>query len=153
MSAFHHSHHIILSFLFRRERKGSDNDKSDSSLAPERGLTFDKLVGAIGDIHHRMAAQAGRAVNMSLTVRNWLIGYYIEECERAGVDRARDGKGLMDKLAVELEGIGFTGCKLRELYRYRSFYLTCHQIVGSVTPLFGAAEAGLMAQVDVGLVI
>jgi hypothetical protein len=42
---------------------------------------FGKLVGVIRHMHEELAAQAGRAVNLSLTIRNWLIGAYIAEYE------------------------------------------------------------------------
>ncbi|HDL86719.1 MAG TPA: cytoplasmic protein, partial [Candidatus Acetothermia bacterium] len=45
-----------------------------------------------------MAAQAGRAVNISLTMRNWLIGAYIAEYELRGLDRASYGDGLLAEL-------------------------------------------------------
>lgn len=35
---------------------------------------FENLVGLIWQAHDQLAAQAGRAVNVSLTLRNWLIG-------------------------------------------------------------------------------
>ena len=40
-------------------------------------MDFDALVTAIQQIHDQLAAQAGKAVNISLTLRNWLIGCYI----------------------------------------------------------------------------
>ena len=49
---------------------------------------FEKLVGFIRHVHDELAAQAGRAVNLSLTSRNWLIGCYIAEYELYGSDRA-----------------------------------------------------------------
>jgi len=125
-----------------------DKSKGVASSGPD--LTFDHLVGAIGEIHKRMAARAGRAVNVSLTLRNWLIGYYIEEYERGGADRAQYGQGLMDELETELEGKGLSGCKRRELYRYRHFYLTYSHIVGSVTPLLGPDVEGLPELADGG---
>ena len=36
-------------------------------------LSFERLVTAIGQAHAELAAQASRAVNASLTLRNWLI--------------------------------------------------------------------------------
>jgi hypothetical protein len=53
------------------------------------GLTFENLVLSIRAVDGDLAAQAGRAVNLSLTLRNWLIGWHIEEYERRGVDRAQ----------------------------------------------------------------
>ena len=65
-------------------------------------LSFERLVSVIGQAHLELAAQAARAVNSSLTMRNWLIGFYIEEYERHGVDRQQYGEKLLDRLAEML---------------------------------------------------
>ncbi len=44
-------------------------------------FTLGALAEAIRSIHKELAAQAGKAVNVSLTLRNWLIGLYIFEYE------------------------------------------------------------------------
>ena len=49
----------------------------------------------IGTIQHTLQAQAAHAVNLALTARNWLIGYYIVEFEQNGEDRA----ALRERLA------------------------------------------------------
>ncbi|PIX24285.1 MAG: cytoplasmic protein, partial [Deltaproteobacteria bacterium CG_4_8_14_3_um_filter_43_13] len=51
-------------------------------------LTFNHLVGSILEIHKHLASQARRALNISLTLRNWMIGLYIAEFELRGVDRS-----------------------------------------------------------------
>jgi predicted nuclease of restriction endonuclease-like (RecB) superfamily len=96
--------------------------------------TFEHLVGAIRQVHDELTAQASRAVNASLTLRNWMIGFHVEEYERRGVDRAEYGDKLMDRLADSLTRIGVSRCDRREIYRYRQFYLAYPQIVESVTP-------------------
>ena len=53
-----------------------------------KSFDFSALVAAIRQVDEHMTAQTSRAVNISLTLRNWLIGCYIEEYERSGVDRA-----------------------------------------------------------------
>ena len=110
-------------------------------------LSFDRLVAAIETVDSEMAAQALRAVNLSLTLRNWLIGFYIEEYERRGVDRQQYGTKLLDQLANSLNQNGVSRCDRRELYRYRQFYLTYPQIVDALPPRsvsqFGAASSGL----------
>jgi len=55
----------------RRTIESGENNKK----VPD--LSFDQLVGWIRDVHGTLSAQASRAVNVSLTVRNWLIGCYI----------------------------------------------------------------------------
>jgi len=97
-------------------------------------LSFDLLVNAIRQVDAEMVAQAGRAVNLSLTLRNWMIGFHIEEYERGGVDRAEYGDKLMDTLAARLTQLGISRCDRREIYRYRQFYLIYPQIVETVTP-------------------
>lgn len=69
-------------------------------------FNFDSLVGAIGQIHSELAVQASHAVNISLTLRNWLIGMYIHEFEQNGADRALYGTGLIDTLAGAIGKVG-----------------------------------------------
>ena len=42
-------------------------------------LDFEKLVGAIHQVHAELAAHTYRAINVSLTLRNWMIGCYITD--------------------------------------------------------------------------
>ena len=97
-------------------------------------LNFGQLVGVIRKVNDTLAAQANRAVNASLTLRNWLIGFHVEEYERRGMDRAEYGDKLMDRLAETLTKQGVSRCDRREIYRYRQLYLTYPQIVETVTP-------------------
>ncbi len=101
-----------------------------------KSFDFSALVAAIRQVDEHMTAQTSRAVNISLTLRNWLIGCYIEEYERSGMDRAAYGERLMDELAKALQNHGLSRCDRRELYRYRQLYLTYPQIVEAVTPQF-----------------
>jgi len=101
-----------------------------------KSFDFSALVAAIRQVDEHMTAQTSRAVNINLTLRNWLIGCYIEEYERSGVDRAAYGERLMDELAKALQNHGLSRCDRRELYRYRQLYLTYPQIVEAVTPQF-----------------
>lgn len=97
-------------------------------------LNFPQLVEAIHSIDNALNTQANRAVNICLTLRNWLIGLYIREYEQHGQDRARYGEGLLDALAQVLQQIGITRSDARELRRYRLFYLTYPQIRESLPP-------------------
>jgi hypothetical protein len=96
--------------------------------------TFDQLLGALSTAHDTLQAQAMRAVNTGLTLRNWLFGFYIETYERGGVDRQNYGDKLLDKLAERLSTQGLPRCDKRELYRYRQFYLTYPDIVETLSP-------------------
>ena len=97
---------------------------------------FDKLIITIEQVHRQLQASAVSAVNQSLTVRNWLIGYYIVEFEQNGEDRATYGDKLIEKLAEKLSHI--KGIDRRSLFKFRQFYLFYPHIEtvirGSVAP-------------------
>jgi predicted nuclease of restriction endonuclease-like (RecB) superfamily len=100
----------------------------------KRAWSFNKLVGYIQQVHNELSAHAGRAVNISLTLRNWLIGYYIAEYELSGSDRASYGGNLLRELAKRLTGLGVSNCNRRQLYRYLRFYRLYPEIVGTLPP-------------------
>jgi predicted nuclease of restriction endonuclease-like (RecB) superfamily len=97
---------------------------------------FNALVEAVKLVHEQSAAAAGRAVNVSLTLRNWLIGRHICEYEQQGADRAEYGERLLDMLAEALQKEAVSRVDSRELRRYRRFYLAYPQIREAVTPEF-----------------
>lgn len=108
--------------------------------------TFDALVGTIERTHDALAARAGRAVNASLTLRNWLIGGYIVEYEQAGRDRATYGDRLFEHLAEQLARGGLKRVEPRELRRFRQFYVTYPEIRQTLsTKSLGELTAGLPA--------
>ena len=61
-----------------------------------RPLDYEALVTAIAQVHDQTQRQAVQAVNVALTLRNWLIGYHIVEYEQHGSDRAQYGERLLD---------------------------------------------------------
>ncbi|MBU2759909.1 DUF1016 N-terminal domain-containing protein, partial [Acidithiobacillus sulfurivorans] len=95
---------------------------------------FDSLVSAIVDIHQQSQAFATKAVNVSLTVRNWLIGHRIVVFEQSGKDRAAYGERLLPALAERLSAAGLKRVDARELRRFRRFYGVYPQIWETVTP-------------------
>jgi DUF1016 N-terminal domain len=98
------------------------------------GVTFEDLVLSIRGLDKELATQASRAVNLSLTLRNWLIGCYIAEYELRGLDRANYGEKLLDSLAAELGRSAVSNSNRRQLYRYLRFYRTYPGIVGALSP-------------------
>ena len=88
-------------------------------------LTFDSLVGRINLIQDALQAQAAHAVNLSLTARNWLVGYYIVEFEQNGEDRAKYGEKLINRLDERINRKGF---EPRSLRVYRRVYLVYPQL-------------------------
>ena len=83
-------------------------------------MNFESLVGRINLIQDALQAQAAHAVNLSLTARNWLVGYYIVEFEQHGEDRAKYGEKLLNRLSERINRKGFEPRRLRE---FRHLYL------------------------------
>ena len=79
--------------------------------------SFADLVHSIQQVHDELAAQASRAVNVSLTLRNWLIGRHIAEYESKGENRVQYGETLLENLSSELKRLSVSACGRRELYR------------------------------------
>jgi hypothetical protein len=92
-------------------------------------IDFQRLVSTIAEIDRKLLAQAGKAVNVSLTLRNWFIGLYIAEYELHGSDRAKYGENLLNELSRELRKKGISNTGRRQLYNYLSFYRIYPQIV------------------------
>lgn len=95
---------------------------------------FDSLVTSIVHLHQQTQDYATKAVNVALTLRNWLIGYRIVEFEQRGNDRAAYGQRLLPALAERLSAAGLKRVDVRELRRFRLLYEVYPQIRESVTP-------------------
>jgi hypothetical protein len=88
--------------------------------------------------HEQSVAAASRAVNTSLTLRNWAIGCYIVEYERNGADRAEYGERMIDRLAEELRRRGVPANDRQRLYAYMSFYRAYPQIGEAIAAAWAA---------------
>lgn len=98
----------------------------------KKHLDFSTLVQRISQIDQQLAENAVKAVNTSLTLRNWCIGAYIREYELNGNDKATYGEKLFTELAKALAGL--SNCNKRQLYRYLRFYQFYPQIAGTLSP-------------------
>ena len=92
-------------------------------------MNFESLANHIGTIQRTMQAQAAHAVNLALTARNWLIGYYIVEFEQNGEDRATYGEQLLKKLELRLSTRGLNERRFRE---FRQLYQVYPQLQSPV---------------------
>jgi predicted nuclease of restriction endonuclease-like (RecB) superfamily len=81
---------------------------------------FKHLLLTIEQIHENLQANAVNAVNQLLTMRNWLIGYYIVEFEQHGEDRAQYGDKLIDTIAKKLKSV--KGIDRRSLFKFKQLY-------------------------------
>ena len=86
-------------------------------------VTFERLTSTIEQTHLALKQAASRALNHHLTLRNWLIGFYIVEFEQKGQDRAIYGEKLLANLAKKLCENKILDTQERELRRFRKFYL------------------------------
>ena len=98
-------------------------------------MNFESLVGQINQVQDVLQAQAAHAINLTLTARNWLVGYYIVEYEQHGEDRAKYGEKLLKNLAQRLNRRGFGE---RRLYEFRQTYL--------IYPQMGPVIAGYLVK-------
>jgi predicted nuclease of restriction endonuclease-like (RecB) superfamily len=105
---------------------------------------FESLVVSIVQIHHQAQEYATKAVNVGLTLRNWLIGHRIVEFEQQGRDRAAYGERLLPAVAQRLAAAGLKRVDARELRRFRLLYAVYPQIRETLTPEL-LAHAGASA--------
>lgn len=92
-----------------------------SESAPAIDLTG--LLAAFRQTDAALAEQAAKAVNLSLTLRNWCFGAYLAEFEQHGADRAQYGARLLDEVSARLTQAGVAAVAPRSLRQYRQFYL------------------------------
>jgi predicted nuclease of restriction endonuclease-like (RecB) superfamily len=93
---------------------------------------FDQLIDNVYQTHCQLQLNAKKVVNLNLTIRNWLVGYYIVEFEQNGEDQAKYGTNLIGELASKLKAKGLKGFSVSALKNHRTFYLLYPQISQSV---------------------
>jgi len=104
-------------------RKAERTQALTQPVAPEMSQSYETLVATIAQAHDHAQRQAVQAINVALTLRNWLIGYRIVEYEQHGSDRAQYGERLLDELARDLRRRITKGFTKRYLELFRQFYL------------------------------
>jgi predicted nuclease of restriction endonuclease-like (RecB) superfamily len=93
---------------------------------------INELVHSIQTANKFFLDQTQRQVNTALTLRNWVIGYYIVEYEQKGKDRAEYGKRLVRNISELLKKAGIKGLSFIILHACKQFYLAYPQIVQSL---------------------
>jgi hypothetical protein len=114
-------------------------------------MQLEVLIEKINDTCHVTQAQAINSVSRSLTLRNWIIGYYIVEYEQNGKDRAVYGKELIGNLSKALSHL--KGMSATNLRLFRTFYLTYPQIQQTVSDEFETKLLSIQQKVSVELKI
>ena len=83
---------------------------------------FDNLIDNVYQTHRLLQQTAQKAVNLNLTIRNWLIGCYTVEFEQNGKDRAQYGTRLLEEMAKKIKITGIKGLDAQSLRMCRTFY-------------------------------
>ena len=96
-------------------------------------MDFELLVNSIQQTHVALQQSAVKAINRHITIRNWLIGFYIFEYEQKGEDRAKYGQKLLPEIskAANIKGLSETNLKIN-----RQFYLAYPQIGQTLSDFF-----------------
>lgn len=92
-------------------------------------MNFELLVNTIQETHNKLQQSALRSVNKHLTIRNWLVGFYIVEFEQNGDDRAKYGEKLLPELAKTINIKGLSETNLRLNRQFYNSYPQIHQIL------------------------
>jgi len=116
----------------KKKPRPAASRKSSSAATVDGSLNFTALVDSIRQVHEHCAAQANRAINLSLTLRNWVIGGYVHHYELNGRDRAKYGDAMIDRLAAELAKRNVIACERQRLYCYLAFFRAYPQIAGAI---------------------
>lgn len=89
---------------------------------------LEELIHNVYQTHCILQNNTAKAINLNLTIRNWLIGCHIVEFEQNGKDRAQYGANLLEEIAKQLKEKGVKGLHRRVLSTCRLFYTTYPQI-------------------------
>ncbi len=94
---------------------------------------IDNLANAIQHTNEYFLNRVQKQVDIALTLRNWIIGYYIVEYEQRGEDRAAYGKKLYKEIADRIVSRGIKSIRERHLYLCKDLYKAYPQILRSAS--------------------
>ncbi len=79
-------------------------------------MDFKELINSLSKINEQIREQSQHAVNTSLTLRNWFLGFYIAAFEQNGKDRAGYGKALLANIAAnnQIRGLAKPGYSVKQ---------------------------------------
>lgn len=97
---------------------------------------FNQLIDNVYQTHCQLQLNAKKAVNLNLTIRNWLVGCYIVEFEQNGEDRAQYGDKLIDAMSKSIKAKGLKGFSPMALRTCRTFYKTYPKIQQTLSVIF-----------------
>ncbi len=94
-------------------------------------MKLEQLIESISQTADYFQREALRQVNSSLTLRNWVTGFYLFEYEQNGQDRAQYGEKLYQTIAIRLKHR--KGFSKRNLHLFVALYKTYPQIVQTLS--------------------
>lgn len=94
---------------------------------------IDNLTNTISQTNTFFLNKVQKQVNSAMTLRNWIIGYYIVEYEQSGKDRAEYGKQLFKAIADRIIKKGVKFIRERHLYLCKDLYKAYPQILRTVS--------------------
>lgn len=97
-------------------------------------MNLQQLIESISQTADYFQREAMRQVNTHLTLRNWVIGFYLFEYEQKGQDRAQYGERLYQEIARQLKDR--RGFSKRNLHLFVALYKTYPQIVQTLSGQF-----------------
>jgi predicted nuclease of restriction endonuclease-like (RecB) superfamily len=98
-------------------------------------MTFEELVKDIQNTSNHLQKNTVKAINIHITLRNWITGFFIVEFEQNGKERANYGGKLLENLS---DKINIKGLTAPELSRCRQFYSVYPEILGLLTQEFNS---------------
>jgi hypothetical protein len=93
-------------------------------------MDFNFLINQISKTDVFFKGFVSKSVDKFLSLRNWLIGYYIVEYEQKGADRASYGDNLVSELS---ENLNIKGLSITNLKLFRQFYIAYPEISQTVS--------------------
>jgi predicted nuclease of restriction endonuclease-like (RecB) superfamily len=96
-------------------------------------MNFTELTKHIWQTHDALQSYAAKAINIGLTLRNYLIGHFIVEYEQQGEDRATYGEHLLEKISNSLLQSELKNISAAELSRFRQFYTVYPQFLRTLS--------------------
>lgn len=99
-------------------------------------MNYNNLIQNIQTTHDVLQSSVAKAINRGLTIRNWLIGYYIVEFEQNGQDRAKYGAKLIRTIESNIKEKGINGLSFTNLSTYRQFHITYPEIIQTLSEQF-----------------
>jgi len=96
---------------------------SKTKSAAPAAANYSGLVGGISELLDAARRASVRTVNAFMTATYWEIGRRIVEFEQHGLDRAKYGDAIVERLAQDLTARLGRGFSRRNVFLMRAFYL------------------------------